>query len=376
MKRTARLALASTLTLCLFPLTSPVLIAEEPAIYGSAVSELFFPGTRWWDTQSRAFRARAEQYRSALEENFEWGVLANAGKFHPMHGKSRAGFFWRDIDILVKWFEDNGLKLKYHTLLWDVPGGKPPWFRRLSRAEKRVALEEHVRTIVSRYKGRIALYDVVNHPIRGYIHMRGDKDSFMGTGWSVGEATARAFRWAHEEDPDATLLINEGITSERVLREYVALVKDLVKAGVPIHGIGEMAHLGKPDGRLATDQQINRILDELASTGLPVYITEFDMGVATPKEKKPLVAPEKPFEGFDTCWDYQGWAYRHFYELASRHPAVKGVFSWGFYDGQIFRPGGGLFDEDFEPKPAYHELLKGGFLKASGSRGPSSSRSH
>ena len=58
-------------------------------------------------------------------------------------------------------------------------------------------LEDHIKTVVGHYKGRIAAWDVVNEAIA-------DNGSMRSTIWMdvIGpEYIAMAFRWAHEADP-------------------------------------------------------------------------------------------------------------------------------------------------------------------------------
>ena len=46
------------------------------------------------------------------------------------------------------------------------------------------------------------------------------------------------------------------------------------------------------------------------------------------------------------------------YRLSFGHPAVASVNWWGFSDRRIWQPGGGLVDEEYEPKPVYTRLKR------------------
>lgn len=296
---------------------------------------------------ARAFNGKApadaaEEYQKRLKELFKYGVMENMGKMWVMH-QSRSDYFWNDIDATLSWFEENGLKLKYHTLVNASPHKLPAWYTDLpTTADRRSALEEHVRTIVRRYRGRIGIYDVVNHPL-----MYGDRQDYMQTGWTLQEAVVKTFTWAREEDPQATLLINEGypIIDPEEREAYIAMVRGAISDGAPIDGIGFMGHLGS---KLPDDEAIEQFINDLASAGIPVHITEFDLD--------PPEDPELPFDDYDSWWSYQAYAYRHFFEIVNARQDVEGLFMWGFYDGAHWKPGAGLFDVNFDPKPVYHTL--------------------
>ena len=165
--------------------------------------------------------------------------------------------------------------------------------------ERRLALEEHVRTIVSRYKGRIKLYDAVNHPVKN------KNDNFMGTGWDTVEGIVNVFSWAKEEDPNALFLINEGVIKAKEGRgEYIQIIKKALADGAPIDGIGFMAHFGWGSSKLPEDENIDKIIRDISKIGLPIYITEFDVSYDN------RIDPNLPFEGYDNWWDYQAYTYK------------------------------------------------------------------
>src|SRR5207248_1911543 len=78
-----------------------------------------------------------------------------------------------------------------HNLAWW--SANPTWLTTLpySRDQLIAILHDHITTVVGRYKGKVAQWDVVNEPLsRGF--------------WSdnIGpEYIDMAFRWAHEADP-------------------------------------------------------------------------------------------------------------------------------------------------------------------------------
>jgi hypothetical protein len=47
-----------------------------------------------------------------------------------------------------------------------------------------------------------------------------------------------------------------------------------------------------------------------------------------------------------------------FYTLAFGYPSVVSINWWGLSDRNIWLPGGGLIDEEYNPKPVYNRLMK------------------
>ena len=332
-------------------MAAPAGAGDHEVIFGAAVSEHAFNGL--WDQKYTCM----PDYRSELKKLFSWGVTMNTGKMYRIHPDSRYEYYWDDLDRMVDWFERSDMNLKYHTIVWDV--NLPDWYSALSQEESRAALEEHVRTILSRYKGRITMYDVVNEPMH-----KGDPDDYMGTGWTREEAITNIFIWANEEDPDAILMVNEFYVLTNndyysVLDEYIDLINSVRTAGGPINAIGVQAHMGLITDSIAlTDQTINTALDKLAEeTGLPIYITEFDICAPGCMEcyGDQDGDPGDPIEGFDSWWQYQAATERRIYQTFIDHPGVYGVFRWAYFD-MYNQTLSALFDSDFNPRPVYESL--------------------
>src|SRR3979411_1755875 len=71
---------------------------------------------------------------------------------------------YRMADCLVDFAVAHGLLCRGHNLLWYW--STPKWFKELSdRATARTAMLRRVTDMVSRYRGRIDSWDVVNEPV-------------------------------------------------------------------------------------------------------------------------------------------------------------------------------------------------------------------
>ena len=88
------------------------------------------------------------------------------------------------------------------------------------------------------------------------------------------------FKLAHELDPEAVLFVNDyhvedGEDGNSSPEKYRAQVEWLLNAGAPVGGIGVQGHVDTPIGPIIASS-----LDVLATLGLPIWMTEVDVGAA------------------------------------------------------------------------------------------------
>ncbi|KRE06352.1 hypothetical protein ASE63_24305 [Bosea sp. Root381] len=262
---TRRDALAAAAGLASAAALGPALAAPAPIPFGSAA-------------QIETFRADP-RYRQALLTYCDVIVPMNDLKWEAIrHDRSR--FDFSGADELVGFAERNGKALRGHALLWGE--ALPPWAREMStRAEAERELVEHIETVVDRYKGRIATWDVVNEVIK-FDPLEGGP--MRDTIWQrlLGpEHVEIAFRTAARVDPKARLVLNdfnfeEGWpgTAER-RRVALDICRRLKDKGIPVHGIGMQAHL-YAENSLDIDG-LQAFMVEIGKLGLDVEITELDV---------------------------------------------------------------------------------------------------
>jgi len=241
------------------------LAAHPPIPFGSAA-------------QVQTFRADP-RYRQALVSYCDVIVPMNDLKWEAIrHDRSR--FDFSGADELVGFAERNRKALRGHALLWGE--ALPPWVKEIStRAEAERELVEHIETVVDRYKGRIATWDVVNEVIK-FEPLPGEP--LRDTIWQrlLGPAHIEiAFRTAARVDPKARLVLNDFNFEEpgagTAARRRVALdiFRRLKDKGIPVHGIGLQSHL-YADKPLDIDG-IQAFMVELGKLELDVEITELDV---------------------------------------------------------------------------------------------------
>ncbi|MGN9811666.1 endo-1,4-beta-xylanase [Micromonospora sp. BQ11] len=284
-------------------------------------------------------------YITTLTDQYNHATTANALKWDHLR-PTRGSWNFREADAIVELALARGMTVQGHTLVWHHQ--RASWVNAISsEAEARAVLEEHIKTVVGRYRGRIKVWDVVNEAT-------GDNGNRRSTSESVWERligpeyVELAFRWAHEADPDAVLQYNDYGSEEMSLKANAvyALVKDLRARGVPVHAVGWQLH-AKYGWRITDAHWRNA--NRLAALGVQLSITEFDYGLPVPVTAGKLAD--------------QARAYREVAEFCVAQPACASLTTWGFTDEHSWIPGerpdhdAGLpFDRAYGAKPAFHAL--------------------
>lgn len=284
------------------------------------------------------------EYAETLKREFSMVTTENAMKFEPIH-PARDRYNFSDADTVVNFAEDNGLKVRGHTLVWHQT--LPSWLTagQFKRDELIKILRDHIATVVGRYRGKVAVWDVVNEAVD-------DNGILRETIWLKGigpEYIDMAFKWAHEADPEAMLFYNDyggeglGQKSDAIY----ALVRGLKERKVPIHGVGLQMHLD-PDYPPSTEA-VTKNVKRLSDLDLEVHITEMDARIKLPSTEEKL--------------EQQAKIYRDILNACMKVKNFKAFTMWGFTDRYSwvpwFFPGYGdalIFDESYNPKPAYKAI--------------------
>uniref|UniRef100_J3M5Q9 GH10 domain-containing protein n=1 Tax=Oryza brachyantha TaxID=4533 RepID=J3M5Q9_ORYBR len=254
--------------------------------------------------------------------NFDWAVFENELKWYWTEAQ-RGQLNYRDADALLDFCERHGKPARGHCIFWAVDGDVQQWVKDLGRDDLASAVHGRLNGLLSRYAGHFRHYDVNNEMLHGrfYRDRLGD------------DAAALMFREAARLDPAAQLFVNDynvlrGNDPNATPEKYVELVDALRRGGAggggggaAVGGIGLQGHVSNPSGEVICDA-----LDRLATTGLPVWITELDVSeadVSLRADDLEVVLRE-----------------------AYAHPAVEGVMLWGFMQGLMWRQDAYLVDAD------------------------------
>ena len=381
--------------------------ADAPVPLKDAFKQHFRVGAavnRSMVTGGAGFRRSAEQNAkdiALLKEQFNQISPENDLKWQLIHPREGAnGYDFDAADAFVNFGLSNNMYLVGHTLVWHsqtpnwvFAGTNPPPTNaitsatantnapatnqfgqgrfgdgfgryngpRASREELLERMSNHIHTVVTRYKGKVKVWDVVNEAIADGSSTNILRNSL----WLeiVGpDFIAKAFQFAHEADPDAILRYNDyGLENPVKCKKLIALFKSLRAQNVPVHAIGSQAHVNVS----TTFEAMDQALTELATLGLPIHITELDVNSAA--------AGQRGF-GADisnNAGSAQGGlvsdadkkladAYAGIFRAFLKHKSVKLVTFWGVNDAVSWRARGKplLFDGNNQPKPAFHAVIR------------------
>jgi GH35 family endo-1,4-beta-xylanase len=258
----------------------------------------------------------------------------------------------------VEWCRANGITTKGHPLVWATQSGTPPWLKNYSVKETEELNKSRVINIVSGFKDKIELFDVVNEPVNVKTWKHKIQDFDNQNDWGVTDTISLiadyvedALLWANRANPEATLLINEyrTLADQEVRQRYDDLLTELTRRKAPLHGIGIQAH--EPRQEWFSPVEVWKTFDQYWRFGYPIHITEFH--------------PQSSGVPITGGWRTGAWTpeaqtefTEQFVKLCFGHPAVVSINWWGFSDRNIWLPGGGLVDEEYRPKPVYTMLNK------------------
>lgn len=330
-------------------------------LIGAAINEAQVDGI---DSLGVAIATR--HFNTATPEN-----CMKCEKIHPAEGV----YDWAPADKFVDWCEARSMFIVGHCLVWHSQ--LAPWFpvdkqgNPVSAEVMKQRLREHIHAVVGRYKGRIQAWDVVNEAIM-------EDGSYRKTPFYeiLGEEfIPLALQYAHEADPDAELYLNDyGMNVPGRRNTYVKILNDLKARGLRIDGIGMQAHMGidYPDFG-----EFEQSLEAFAATGVPVMITEWDMGAcptitntAAVEQHTAYEAAFNPYtnglpDSVARVWDDRMSTVM---DIFLRHSDdIKRVTAWGVTDGDSWKndwPMKGrtdyplLFDRQGRMKPFLRELVE------------------
>jgi endo-1,4-beta-xylanase len=237
-------------------------------------------------------------------------------------------------------------------------------------------VKNHVNTVVSRYRGKIDAWDVVNEAFNEDGTLR--KSVFFN---NLGENyISDVFKLAEKADPEADLIYNDYNFYKQEKRAGILnMVKKFKSSGVKIDGVGVQAHWDLASPSL---DQIEQIILDVHAAGVPVSFTELDISVLpNPWE---MVGAEvtqnfSQFEGDSKMSPYPNQLpnkvqkqlakrYHDIFQLFVKHSdKIERVTFWGVMDkhswlndwpikGRTNYPL--LFDRNYNPKLAYQSVLE------------------
>ncbi|WP_033216478.1 endo-1,4-beta-xylanase [Kitasatospora phosalacinea] len=271
---------------------------------------------------------------------------------------SAGNFNFGPGDQIVSFAKAHSMRVRGHTLVWHSQ--LPNWVSSLPTSQVKAAMENHITTEATHYKGQVYSWDVVNEPFNEDGTLRTDAfTNAMGSGY-----IADALRTARAADPNAKLYLNDynieglGAKSDAMYQ----LVSSLKQQGVPIDGVGFESHFIV--GQVPSSLKAN--IQRFTALGVNVAITELDDRMPVPASAANLAQ--------------QATDYAYVVNSCLAVTGCVGVSQWGVGDPDSWIPdffsGYGaatMYDDNYQPKAAYNAVVTA--LGGSSSPSPSVSAS-
>jgi GH35 family endo-1,4-beta-xylanase len=226
--------------------------------------------------------------------------------------------------------------------VWDF--ADPKWLPR-EFAEIEALSHARARDCVSRFKGRLNFWDVVNEP----THL-GRFNTRMGE-WAIAKGVipyvTEHLKIAREANPGATLLVNDYRTDP----PFAKILDGLRLDGKPLFdAIGIQSHMHGGGWPL---HQVWDVCDTYQRFGVPIHFTETTI-VSGPRSKDgKRWEPTTPEDEAR-----QAEYVPQFYTALFAHPAVRALTWWDFSDNGAWQgAAAGLIRADMSPKPVYERLM-------------------
>ncbi|PWB50201.1 MAG: hypothetical protein C3F13_17185 [Anaerolineales bacterium] len=331
---------------------------SDPGLAELAKSHNLTIGTAfsmWENADNRHCRVMKREYGVAAIYTFSLkGFWLGPGKYD-----------FSELDREVDYANQMGWRVRAMHLVWGAVQSDviPEWLIHgdYGRNQYIKILEQHVKTLVGRYKGRVHEWSIANEaPGRSFSTGADFWNDKIGPDY-----IDMAFRWARETDPEAILIFNQDNNesprdpdSSRVIDKMYSTLQQLKANGTPIDVVGMQMHLFLPwYSKIAPEKDdVIATMQKFANLGVRIYVTEMDVDLTD----QPGTQLEK--------WNYQAQIYRSMMEACIESQVCDSFSTWGISDatswitcerqGCVKEPNADplLFDRDFNPKPAYFAL--------------------
>ena len=308
-----------------------------------------------------------------IKKEFNSITPENELKWEQIHPKKDT-FYFDIADKYLKLGVKNNLHIVGHTLVWHSQ--LAPYMHSVKDSSTMaIYVENHINTIVGRYKGEINTWDVVNEALNEDGTLR--ESLFLKV---IGEKyIEQAYRVAEKADPNAELIYNDYNLWKPLKRAgVVRLVKQLQKSGTKINGVGMQGHWSLLGPSI---EDIENSIIAFSELGVKVSFTELDISVLPNPWDLNGAAVEQSYaqyEGDPTMNPYPSQLpdsvqiqlanrYEDIFKLFLKHEdKISRVTFWGVTDGSSWLndwPIKGrtnyplLFDREYKPKLAYKSIL-------------------
>lgn len=237
--------------------------------------------------------------------------------------KTRGEYDWTGCDLVYNWAKTNNVHFTFRTLLWGSQN--PQWLgKTLDASETKKAWTDWIDAVKERYPD-LEMIEVANEAVKNgnsyHSSFSGNKlIEALGGDSGNYEFVVTAFKMARERWPEAILIYNDYNTIQWNKELAIDLVKKIKAQGAPIDAFGMQFHETTMHGSgtfCLSSRLLKRTLYEAhEQTGLPIYITQYDVG--------------------STDDEFQKKCYIEHIPLLMETEYVKGITLWGYIYGKTW----------------------------------------
>lgn len=331
----------------------------------------------------------APRYSALIKKHCNTAVSESGLKMQNIikNPKNKTNYNFKIGDEFMEFCRRNGIEdIVGHCLIWDLTAAIPylkdennKW---LDRDTNLKFMQEYIDRIIKHFEGdgnpseylkgvdysnwHLNAWDVVNEAAShetedGYKRSGGSWINGIGKDY-VDYAYEYATKTCEDNGYDITLRYNDYGEETPKKREAVYnLVKGLLDRGVNVQSLGIQSHY-KTNTSSTT---IRRAIEKYASLGLPMDITEIDIGAYTADE---IAKKDKKYENGVTkeAEFTQATLYNELFELYKEYSdSIGRVVTWTLsdraaylnYTKYIKKEYAGIFDRDYQVKPQFWAIV-------------------
>ncbi|MCJ1329250.1 hypothetical protein MMC10_005929 [Thelotrema lepadinum] len=317
-------------------------------------------GLKYFGTATDNNELSNAAYLKELENTADFGQLtaANSMKWGPTNPSSGV-YTYTQGDQIASQAKNNGQLLRCHNLVWynQLPSyiSNGQW----TNATLLAAMEAHITSAVTHFKGQCYCWDVVNEALNDDGTYR--SDVLYNT---IGPAyIPLAFKYAQAADPNVKLYYNDYNIETAGAKSTAAqnIVKMIKSYGLKIDGVGLQAHYIVGSTPSTSAQASN--LQTFTNLGVEVAFTELDIRETLPETSALDTQQAKDYAStVNACLQVDGCVGVTVWDFDDQYSWVPSTFS-----GQ---GAADLFNSQLQAKPAYTAVLSALNAAATGGSSP------
>jgi endo-1,4-beta-xylanase len=256
-------------------------------------------------------------------------------------------------DAIVDYGIANNMNIHGHTLIWHntIPG----WMNSFSgtNEEFEAMIKDYITTVVTRYKGKVRSWDVVNEAVEDGSNSLRNSIFKLKMG---DDYVAKCFQFARDADPDALLFYNDyNIVFDAGKRAAILNLVDDLKSKNLIDGVGPQMHISIDS---PSKSQIQTTVNEIIGKGLKIHFSELDVRV-NPNNDITMLTEEREVA--------QQNKVKELVEIYNAIPDENkfAITIWGMRDSESWLPDfwgnpewGLFYNDDFTAKKAHLGFLQ------------------